>query len=362
MTMSEQTEAVQVARRETSLSLKQVTDRVNLVHEVLNKVMKEGTHYGKVPGCGDKKVLLKPGADVLAMTFKLVPQFAVTRTELEHGHKEYDVTCSMYGADGSLLGQGVGSASTMEKKYRYRWEGEGTARRKIENEDIADVYNTVLKMAKKRAHVDATLTVTGAADIFTQDLIDEDGDDAAPKKPVTMPTLKTKPAAATTKGPDALQGVVEKVTTKTGTGKRGDWTKYGVMIGQEWYGTFDEKMGKTAEALQGSLASFTFTDDGKYKTLTSIAAAEASAPAEDMTPPTTREPGNPDDDDNLPFAAGDEQPKTITVADVAALESRLSPSAVAKARKTIGIAKDSSLADLDAEFLDNLAHLYRAAL
>ena len=40
---------------------------------------------------------------------------------------------------------------------------------KQENPDIADVYNTVLKMAKKRAHIDAILTATGASDIFTQD-------------------------------------------------------------------------------------------------------------------------------------------------------------------------------------------------
>ena len=45
---------------------------------------------------------------------------------------------------------------------------------RIENEDIADVWNTVKKMAKKRAHVDVTLTVTAASDIFTQDIEDMD--------------------------------------------------------------------------------------------------------------------------------------------------------------------------------------------
>jgi hypothetical protein len=43
---------------------------------------------------------------------------------------------------------------------------------RIESEDPADQYNTVLKMAKKRAHVDATLTATAASDIFTQDVED----------------------------------------------------------------------------------------------------------------------------------------------------------------------------------------------
>lgn len=199
--MTEET-AVTVVQQSQQLSIRQVADRVNLVHEVLEKVLKKNTHYGTVPGCGSKMVLLKPGADVLAMTFRLVPRFEITRTDLENGHREYDVTCSMSGIEGNLLGQGVGSASTMEKKYRYRYEG-GTwdpaqgkkvGAKKIENEDIADCYNTVLKMAKKRAHIDATLTVTGAADIFTQDLIDED---EPKKKPVEMPKeSKAAPAKA----------------------------------------------------------------------------------------------------------------------------------------------------------------------
>src|SRR3990167_1984679 len=189
--MGTETTAIQIVQpQEASMSLKQVSDRVNLVHQVLEKVMRRGTHYGTVPGCGDKKVLLKPGADVLAMTFRLVPRFSVVRTELPNEHREYDVICTMHAADGSMLGQGVGSCTTMERRYRYRKDASGA---KIENEDIADMYNTVLKMARKRAHVDATLTVTGAADLFTQDLV-EDEDAAPPRPPVAMPTPKPPPA------------------------------------------------------------------------------------------------------------------------------------------------------------------------
>jgi len=227
-----------------AMSLKQIGDRVNLVHKVLEGVMKKNTHYGTVPGCGSKMVLLKPGADVLAMMFRLVPQFAVSRTDLPDGHREYDVTCSMYGPDGGLLGQGVGSASTMEKKYRYRKDAKGN---KVENEDIADCYNTVLKIAKKRAHIDATLTVTGAADLFTQDLIDEEDEPARPD--VKMPKPKEKPAARkeesqteATDGELIVTGLVEAVTEKSGEGKKGPWTKFGVKIGDTYYGTFDTKL------------------------------------------------------------------------------------------------------------------------
>jgi recombination protein RecT len=71
---------------------------------------------------------------------------------------------------------------------------------------------------------------------------------------------------------------------------------------------------------------------------------------------------HPAEDSQEPaFAVGDES-KTVTVEYVEGLETRLSPGAIAKARKTIGIAKDATLTDMDAEFLTNLAHLYRAAL
>ena len=43
---------------------------------------------------------------------------------------------------------------------------------KLEHDNPADNYNTVRKMGKKRALVDAVLTCTAASDIFTQDLED----------------------------------------------------------------------------------------------------------------------------------------------------------------------------------------------
>jgi hypothetical protein len=179
-----------------ALTVRDVANRVNIVHEVMQKVMQDGTHYGTVPGCGNKKVLLKPGADKLAMTFQLVPTYVITRTDLPNGHREYDVTCTMSTAAGIVVAQGVGSASTMERKYRYVKDSTGKPR---ERDDIADVYNTVLKIAKKRSHVDATITATGCADLFTQDLIETDEDPAPARAPVAMPT----PRAAETTPPPA---------------------------------------------------------------------------------------------------------------------------------------------------------------
>ena len=259
----------------SALSMKQVADRVNLVHQVLEKILKKGTHYGTVAGCGARMVLLKPGADVLAMTFQLVPQFSISRNDLENGHREFDVTCSMYSCGGILLGQGVGSCSTMEKKYRYRKDEKGG---KIENEDIADVYNTVLKMAKKRAQVDATITVTGAADIFTQDLIDED-DDTPARSPVSEPKAKTKPAVDA----NSFEAVIDDVIVKSGEKNGNPWTRYGIKIGSDIYGTFSTDVGKVAVECKGSKVRMTWKPEGDYKTAVSIepVASSEAQPVDD---------------------------------------------------------------------------------
>ena len=51
-------------------------------------------------------------------------------------------------------------------------EIEGQERGKIDNPDIADLYNTVKKMAAKRAKCAAVITCTGTSDMFTQDIED----------------------------------------------------------------------------------------------------------------------------------------------------------------------------------------------
>lgn len=156
------------------LTVVELRSRADLVKQVLRDVMQEGHHYGQVPGTKGAPVLLKAGAEKLAMVFRLAPRFDIVTRDLPGAHREYLVTCVMSGPQGNLLGSGVGSCSTMESKYRYRWRGEGRSRTRAENPDIADTYNTVLKMAKKRAQVDATLTVTGASDIFAPDPEDDE--------------------------------------------------------------------------------------------------------------------------------------------------------------------------------------------
>lgn len=199
------------------VSPQQVVAQVKHVQDIMKSVMREGEHYGKIPGT-KKQCLFKSGAEILGLTFRLIPEFDVAQKDFGNGHREITVTCRLRNPAGSLVGQGVGSCSTMESKYRWRsgadledtgkpipkeyWDakkdnpakaqaiigGKGFVAKKndldawtihaksvgdrSENPDIADVWNTVLKMAKKRAHVDATITATATSDMFTQDVED----------------------------------------------------------------------------------------------------------------------------------------------------------------------------------------------
>ncbi|MBI5642717.1 MAG: hypothetical protein HY954_04505 [Deltaproteobacteria bacterium] len=181
--------------------------QVNRIQEVMKSVMQKGQHYGTVPGCGDKPTLLKPGAEKLMMTFRLAADPQVQEIPTDDGIT-FRVTCRILSqATGVFLGAGVGECSSKEDKYNWRasvsdkeWTAVGEDRKRIKytrNGEIkqvrtnpADVANTVLKMAKKRALVDGILTVTGASDIFTQDIED---------MPEEVVGTKGTPASAATK-------------------------------------------------------------------------------------------------------------------------------------------------------------------
>lgn len=156
--------------------LAEVREQVNSIQHLMKNVLQEGTHYGKIPGTGKdaKPTLLQPGAEKIGFMFHLVPTYSYEERELPNGHREYGFTCTLTQREtGQVMGMGYGLCSTMESKYRYRtrWQGNGQKTRE-ENPDIADVYNTVFKMAKKRAFVDAVKSTTAASDIFTQDVED----------------------------------------------------------------------------------------------------------------------------------------------------------------------------------------------
>jgi len=186
---------------------------VNLIQEVMQAVMKDKTHYGVIPGT-PKPSLWKPGAEVLCTTFRIAPSYRVE--DLGGGDFiRYRVTCiGTHQGTGIVLGEGMGECSSMEEKYKWR-KATGKAEFDATPENMrrvkygkdynvnqirtepADLANTILKMACKRAQVAMTLNVTGASDIFSQDIEDlpeelrEAGEDGAESRTVQQPQRRS---------------------------------------------------------------------------------------------------------------------------------------------------------------------------
>jgi hypothetical protein len=202
---------------------------VEAKREFFSRVMREDEHYGKIPGTGDKAkpTLLKPGAELLLANMGLRPELvdadAPTIDYGEPGREgmiRYRRACIIYRQTGPsledriVIARAEGSCASRETKYRWRdaqrvcpecgkpaiiagkkeygggflcFKKKGGCGAKFgdddvkitgqrigrePNPDLADIENTILKMADKRALVAATLLATGCSDMFTQDMED----------------------------------------------------------------------------------------------------------------------------------------------------------------------------------------------
>lgn len=205
-----------------SLTAADIRATVNLMQDVMLEVMKDGTHYGTIPGTKSKS-LYKAGAEKLMATFRLAAKPEVEDLS-EGGEIAYRVTVNLLSANGTFVGAGIGECSSAEDKYSWRaavcdeewdetpenrrrikyakWQGRVEKKKQVRT-NPADVANTILKMAKKRAQVDAVITATAASDIFTQDIEDLPEEVAAEIAGAAMRHSPATAAAQQTVPPDS---------------------------------------------------------------------------------------------------------------------------------------------------------------
>lgn len=208
----------------TTEDAERATQTLAAIQKFVRDSFVEKVDYDVIPGTSKNKTLLKPGAEKIALFFDARPSYRiVTTTEFGGGHVEHIVKCEFveFGTN-EIVGEGDGSCSTMEKKYRWRsaaaeptdkpvpreyWDlkkEDGRAAQKLlggpdftamkvdgkwmiarksgektENPDIFDERNTVLKMAEKRACVAAGLAAGCLSGYFTQDMEEHQSRQAA---------------------------------------------------------------------------------------------------------------------------------------------------------------------------------------
>lgn len=187
-----------------NLTITELVANKNIVLGAIKESMDLGKDYGTIPGCGDKPALFKPGAEKLLMMFKLCAEPHVQNLSTQDETHYMVTTKIIHAPSGTVVGYGIGEASSDEEKYRWRkascqeeydethddrrrgkWVPKWNKGQKVYKDgkvvmekllqvrtNHADLANTILKMADKRSFVGATLKVTAASSVFTQDLED----------------------------------------------------------------------------------------------------------------------------------------------------------------------------------------------
>lgn len=175
-------------------SIAEIKSNIQIIQKVLDGVMKKGCHFDIIPGCGAKPTLLKPGAETIMATFRLGGE-PIIEKETDGFDIVYTVKYrGFHIPTNNTVGYGIGRCSTAEKKYAWReavcqeefdetpetqrqiyWKKSGNKAIKVlqVRQSPADIANTVLKMAEKRAQIDFVRTSTGCSDMFAQDLDEE---------------------------------------------------------------------------------------------------------------------------------------------------------------------------------------------
>jgi len=175
------------------LSVAEIKAQVQIIQQVLAEIMVKDVHYGTIPGT-NKPTLYKPGSEKILTSFHIGVDPREEISDLSTADTvRYRVAVKGFSqGTGNLIGVGIGECSSDEEKYKWRrpvcdeefnetpenrrrqvWKkGNPNYQQKQVRTNPADVANTVLKMAKKRAQIDMTLTATAASDIFDQDLED----------------------------------------------------------------------------------------------------------------------------------------------------------------------------------------------
>ena len=320
------------------LTIDEINEHIEKVKYLRDNVMVKGIDIGIIPGC-DKPSLLQSGAEMLALYFNFTFNITVTYRDLENNHREYVAEAMIVKPSGRLITTATGICTTMESKYRYRnakricphcgkdaiikgreefgggwlcWDKRGgcgaqwpdsapdiisQSLGKIENDSIADEYNTALQVATKRSIVPGAKRATYSSSIFTaglEDMTSEQleamhiGNTNTSAKPVTTQQqqpqsikrtkngLKSTTAATAKPTKDIktatiiIHRVIEQNGVSNKTGKPYTmWIIQGVNEGEE-YATFSESVKNEADKLVGIEVNVEYEVKGKYTNVQSV--------------------------------------------------------------------------------------------
>lgn len=180
---------------------------LTLLRGLVNDVLVEGRDYGTVPGIGDE-FLWEPGASQIIGSFNCHTGPARLIKEVDDGQKisvvmEVPLISFLTGQE---VGCGVGAASTLETKHKYRWlrkyeladwgfESDEAIKAlktkedrwhnvlyRIMNPEHDELINTIWKMAFKRGKVAAAKGLPGVSSALVEKFNKKQGQQPDKKK------------------------------------------------------------------------------------------------------------------------------------------------------------------------------------
>ncbi|GIW60486.1 MAG: hypothetical protein KatS3mg087_1552 [Patescibacteria group bacterium] len=127
-------------------------------HQKILELLEPGDYVDLQIGGRSSRVLTKSGAEKIVLS--LGHRFGLLERNyyhLDNSHLHVSVQISILDDSDNILSTGLGESTTLESRY---------------SRNPRDFWNTVAKMALKRAQVAATISAYGLSGIFTQDLDD----------------------------------------------------------------------------------------------------------------------------------------------------------------------------------------------
>jgi hypothetical protein len=143
---------------EFAITTEDASRKIEALQMFVKTNMVLGQDYGLIPG-SKKPTLLKPGSEKLCDLFGLSTHIEIiNRIEsIQESYFSYEVKAIVINkVSGLIEAEGIGCCNSRENEYA--------------DKSAFDIANTLLKMAKKRAVIDAVLSATKSSFLFTQDI------------------------------------------------------------------------------------------------------------------------------------------------------------------------------------------------
>lgn len=157
-TVAQEQEGLSINTKNAEL-IKENLEKLNTIADTIKAALIQGLDYGIIPGV-QKPSLFKPGAEKIALMYGLTQQYQMLEhvRDRDNGIVLYRFKAMLFNRAGKQIAEGYGLCSSEEKKYA--------------KQNPYDIENTLLKMAKKRALVDAAISIGVLSQVFTQDVED----------------------------------------------------------------------------------------------------------------------------------------------------------------------------------------------